>query len=181
MYGGRRMFSSRPDPNTTYQDAVQQFQQGNQSKGIELLRKAAESNHGDALAQLGTCYSMGVQVGQDYAAAFGYFQRAMEAGSDLGESFVAQCYLFGRGVEQNEQKAFELLSYSVEKQHLPSYVYLAGCYFDGKGTQRNPTKAIEIYLQGATMECENCLATLTAILQYKPLSDSEQQLIFSNA
>jgi TPR repeat protein len=84
-------------------------------KELAALRKAAAA--GDATAQnnLGSCYSNGQGVAQDYEQAVIWYAKAAEQGVACAKYNLGNCYRKGTGVPEDMAKAIELIAAAAEQ------------------------------------------------------------------
>jgi TPR repeat protein len=115
-----------------------------QKKAVEYYRQAAEKNHPDALAGLGSAYGLGQGVDQkDEQAAAGYFRRAAELGSAVGQMNLGTMLISGQSVEKNTEEGLRLATKAAEQGLLKAQVYLGELYLTGDaGVPRDYEKAL---------------------------------------
>ena len=66
---------------------------------------------------LGTCYSGGIGVRQDYTEAVKWFRLGAEQGHDESQYNLGFCYLEGYGVPQNNEEAVKWFRLAAEQGH----------------------------------------------------------------
>jgi TPR repeat protein len=88
---------------------------GDNSKAVELYRKAADMGNADAMCNLGFMYEKGHGVPQDYKKAGEFYRMAIEKGNATAMSNLGEFYRDGFGVKQDFAKAEELISQSLAK------------------------------------------------------------------
>lgn len=147
-----------------------------QSKGLELLREAANQGHASAQEVLAKCLgdSSEAQFWLEKAADQGFPSalnklgelrarnecnlelraHGYRQGSRLGYSsslyLLARCYLSGIGVEADPHQAFTLYKLASVKEEIPLALCDVGnCYQFGIGVKANPRKAFEWYKRAA--------------------------------
>jgi len=112
---------------------------------IDLLKAQAEQ--GDAIAQaaLGSRYSIGEGVRQDYSKAFYWHQKSADQGHSGGQTALGISYLEGEGVRQDYGKAFYWLRKAADQKNTIAQIYIGLLYKTGKGVRQNKTTAKEWY------------------------------------
>ena len=88
-------------------------------KAVECYEKAAEKGRASAFLRLGLCYYTGTCVdGQDYAKAFEYFEKAVNAKNTKQQEksdanfMLGLCYFLGNGTPQDLEKAKAFINFS---------------------------------------------------------------------
>lgn len=115
----------------------------------EDYRAAAEQ--GDAASQysLAKCYEEGRGVPQDFAEAFGWFEKAANQGYADAEYMLGECYAFGMHVSQDYEVAVTWHEKAARQGH-PDAQYIIGLsYHHGLAGTENHDSAAEWYRQAA--------------------------------
>ncbi|MGF6156118.1 TPR repeat protein [Ensifer sp. KUDG1] len=102
-----------------------------------------EAERGNVAAQnmVGSLYSYGRGVEQDYSKAFQWFKRAADQGDLSAQYAVSQSYETGRGVEQDIQAAVHWLRKAAEGGFSLAQLSLAHHYREGVGVPKDPEQA----------------------------------------
>ena len=120
----------------------------NPEKAIFYLESAAEQNNHEAMRMLGDIYYFGSGVSVDYAAAFNWYQNAVndpEKADDIAECMIGDCYYNGNGVEKDDNQAFLWYQKAAEKDNPDAQYKLGNCYYHGDGVEVDKEKAFHWY------------------------------------
>ena len=90
--------------------------------------------------------------GQYYSAAFGWYEKAAKAGSDIGQRRVGMMYGGGIGVKQDYEKAFKWLMKAAKQEDADAQTMIGLSYNNGYGVKRDDAKAIEWLTKAAKQE-----------------------------
>ena len=112
---------------------------------IQSLRQRAEA--GDAQAQriLGSAYSVGKEIPQNYEEAAKWFRRAAEQGDDMAQCRLAIMYSLGNGVPQNYAKAIDLSRQAAMRGNVLAQFFMGGLHALGRGVPQNYREAYVWY------------------------------------
>ncbi len=113
------------------------------------LRQAADANHGDAQAALGTCYRSGRGVAVDYRESLHWTARAAGNGSASGRYNLALCYRAGCGVGRDMTRAVDLLTLAATQGYARAQLMLGHVYANGDGVAEDRGTARFWYAAGA--------------------------------
>jgi len=80
-----------------------------ESRGIALVRAAAEMGYGDAQNGYGIALQHGLGVTQDIAQACLWWEKSALANNFLGQQYLASCYLTGEGATEDPSRGFAYL------------------------------------------------------------------------
>ena len=116
---------------------------------IRELRKQADS--GDAIAQnnLGTRYSDGNGVKQDYEKALYWYRKSAEQGNAWAQYHIGIAYNFGNGVPVDYKIAAEWKEKAANAGNADAQRAIGFCYENGKGVQKDAIKAVYWYKKAA--------------------------------
>lgn len=120
------------------------------AKAFELMKKAADVGHPDALGGMGYFYAAGVVVPKDKAAAIAWFRRGADKGSARSKLNLGLLLGRGEGVAKDEAEALRLID-SAADQGLTDALYSQGeTYFYGQfGRTRDYPKAFAAFEKAA--------------------------------
>jgi TPR repeat protein len=79
----------------------------NPERAFELFSKSAAAGNPEAVSDLGSMYSNGIFVKQDFAKALDYYEKAIEGGSSFSLNQLGVMYFAGKGVERDYHAAAE--------------------------------------------------------------------------
>ncbi len=99
--------------------------------GIALLRRAAEAGSADACLQLGTLYSHGDRVDQDYAAAARWYEKAGQSSQPDGFYHLAFLRLQGLGCPRDIGKGMQTLEQAADRGSRAAMLALHDLHTDG--------------------------------------------------
>ncbi len=116
---------------------------------IRELRRKADS--GDAIAQniLGTRYSDGNGVKQDYEKALYWYRKSAEQGNAWAQYHIGLAYDYGNGVSVDYKIAAEWKEKAANAGNADAQRAIGYCYENGKGVQKDVIKAVYWYKKGA--------------------------------
>ena len=127
-------------------------------------KKAAEAGHAEAMANLGTLYSEGVEeanVAVDDVEAFKWYRKGAEAGSAFAMLNYGTCLHDGVGCEINKEEGFRWLKKSYESDDTSyredAQYALAFCYINGEGVEQNYAEGFRL-MKGVAEKGENARA-----------------------
>ena len=111
----------------------------------------AAADDGMALAQMiiGTCYTRGAYVPQDYTKAARYLRMAAEQGDSGAQVKLAVLYLEGNGLEKNDEKAVYYLLKAAEQGDPAGQFLLGYNYRHGIGVPEDNEKAVSLLRKAA--------------------------------
>jgi hypothetical protein len=116
---------------------------------LRIWRPRAEQGDASAAFGLGLLYDLGEGVGQDGAAAYGWYRRAAEAGYVLAEFNVAVLCDSGTGTARNPSEAALWYARAAAHGYARAEYDLAQLYEAGEGVPRNPDMAASWYAAAA--------------------------------
>ena len=118
-------------------------------RGLQLLRQVAESGKPEAQLSLGNVYSQMHQLPDAAQQAAAWYARAVEGGTSLALSRLADLYLLGWGVPQDDARAFQLYQRLAEIGHALPQCDLAYMLGEGIGCGLDAAQALGWYLRAA--------------------------------
>jgi uncharacterized protein len=123
--------------------------QGDLLRAVELLRRSADAEIGDAQHALGVLYLKGRGVSRDAAEAARWFERAARNGSLAGEVEHAIMLFNGDGVPADERQAARRFRSAAAKGNAIAQNRLARLYAAGRGVPQNRVEAAAWHLMAA--------------------------------
>ena len=141
--------AGRGDPPAAYNLALILLGTGtgpDLSRAVELLRRAAEAEIGDAQHALGVLYLKGRGVTRDPSEAARLFLRATTNGNVAGEVEYAILLFNGEGVPANEPRAARYFIRAAAKGNAIAQNRLARLFAAGRGVPKNPVEAAAWHL-----------------------------------
>ena len=136
------------------------------------------ANNGDhrAMYALGSMYSAGHGVPQDFTEAFKWFQRAAKYGRPDAEYKIGLLYLNGLGTEKDARKAINWFGRSAKKGFANAQFRIGEMYASGLAVQQNYVKAyawLTIALEQGITDAKATLDMVSANLSPEQLKEAE--------
>jgi TPR repeat protein len=144
--------AAKGDPSASHNLALLLMGSGtpeNLLRAVELLRKAAESEIGDAQHALGVLYLRGRGVSRDAAEAARWFERAARNGNVAGLVEQAILLFNGEGVAPDEAQAARLFRRAALRGNPIAQNRLARLLVAGRGVPQNRVEAAAWHLLAA--------------------------------
>ncbi|MCL2076384.1 MAG: sel1 repeat family protein [Betaproteobacteria bacterium] len=113
------------------------------------LTRMAEAGDANAQFDLGSRYSLGQGVPQDYRQAFNWYRKAAEQGHDGAQNNLGSMYDRGNGVPQSLQQAIYWWRKAAAQGSPPSQYLLGTAYANGRGVPQNYRQAVSWYQKAA--------------------------------
>ncbi len=141
----------KPTIKPTIVLAQQQFEQAKGlikqkkiAEAIHLIKKAADSNHPQALFELASYYELGLGVSKDYSLAIKYYKQAIKAGASAANFNLALLLINPEITNNNLAKARTLMKVLAERGDIEAQYSLALMYKDEMGnTHSDFTQSID--------------------------------------
>lgn len=112
------------------------------------FKKAAKSLS-KAQHMVGLCYALGAGVKRNDKEAFGWFQKAADAGDDTATFKVAVCYEKGLGVDKSPSAALRWYKRLSDKGIMEAQYKVGLAHYRGMGTAIDYSAAAKLFLQAA--------------------------------
>jgi len=112
-------------------------------------RAAAEQGDAKAQAKLGSMYSQGKGVPQDYAEALRWYRKAADQGNANGQDGLAFMYSDGQGVPQDYAEALRWYRKAADQGNANGQDGLAFMYSHGQGVPQDYAEALRWYRKSA--------------------------------
>jgi TPR repeat protein len=144
--------AAKGEPKASYNVALLLLSSGAASdlpRALDLLRRAAEAELGDAQHALGVLYLKGQGIGRDPAEAARWFAGAAKNGSVAGEVEHAILLFNGEGVPANEALAARAFRRAALKGNAIAQNRLARLAAVGRGVPQNRVEAASWHLMAA--------------------------------
>ncbi len=110
---------------------------------ISAIKPIAEAGEPEAMANLGSFYSLGLGVATNEKLAFEWYLKASEKGYAFAMQNLANKYRYGNGVDRNVDEALKWYRRSAEMGNPASQYTLADILFDGYITTQNETEGLD--------------------------------------
>ena len=147
------------------------FVKQDKAKGMQLLKKAADSDCVDALNATG----LFLNEEKRYEEAFPYHKRSAELGDMYGLHNLGNAYFYARGVECDVAKAIDLWHQAAEKGNPDSHFTLGNIFFRGELTDQNIPEAIRHYTYVASRPCATQQKAMEQLVKaYSLIGDEEK-------
>lgn len=120
-----------------------------ESKGMDLIRQAADQGHTEAIYTLGYCYETGSHLDSiDHFMAVKYFKLLADNNIASGQFKMGLYYELGDGgVEADSVKAIEYYRLAANQGHGEALCYLGDFHRIGRFLPLDPKQAFAYYLQ----------------------------------
>ncbi len=153
-------------------DSHLQFQLGraydkgrNIGLAVPLYQKAADQNYAPAQSSLGSLYSNGEGIPQDYAQAVTLFRKSANQGFLGGQYNLGLAYMKGLGVERDYVKAAEWFKKAAE-QGLADAQYNLGVFYEtGVGVPQNHAQALDWYHKAGALPPKEAQVAIQKLLK----------------
>lgn len=119
------------------------------SRGLELLRRAAEAGSGAAQLSLGHVYSQLHLMPDAAAQAVTWYRRAAEQGEPQAQNRLADLSMTGQGLPQDDAEAFRLYRLTAARGYAVMQCNLAYMLMEGIGCTLDAGQALGWYLRAA--------------------------------
>lgn len=117
---------------------------------LDLLRKAADRGHAQAIEHVGICYNNASGVPKDLAEAARLYQRAAEMGEPGAAEMHAENLQKGEGLKKNLPEAIKWHRRAGEAGSWRSLMTAYEAYKNGIGVKKDPAEALRLLRVGAT-------------------------------
>ncbi|KAK1740795.1 Sel1-like repeat family protein [Skeletonema marinoi] len=150
-----------------------QYDEESQKKGMDILRRLAETGYSDAMAYYGICLNEG-RAGLDpnAEAAVSWWQLSMDRylhPQSVYELAVAK--YTGEGVSEDEVEAVRLFALAAEQDH-PAAAYMLGdCMLDGIGVEMDRGAALVWLVRASELGHRGARSRVMAVLEKKDGED----------
>ncbi|MBN1301780.1 MAG: sel1 repeat family protein [Melioribacteraceae bacterium] len=114
-------------------------------QALELLEKAAEQNHINAIIEKGLCYYNGTLVEKNRDRALEYWQKASALGSSEARIRIAFMILLDNRNEDEYKKALRTLLDATAQGSVLAQTALAYCYENGIFVKKDKATAARLY------------------------------------
>ncbi len=123
-------------------DGTKALEKGNYAQAMELLRPLAVQGNAQAQLLVGSMYSIGTGVTQDYQKALKWFLLAA-AQNDTGAQYnLGDMYEMGNGVTQDYQEALKWYRLAAEQGSAVAQYSLGSMYASGNGVAKDQVRSL---------------------------------------
>jgi len=127
--------------NENYQLGLQAYQQKDYQQALGLFQQAAIDGNTYAMISLGSLYSQGLGVSQNYLIALIWYQNAADLGDPDAMNDVGVAYENGLGVKHDYKTAFSWYQKAAVAGNPTAMNNLANLYANGLGTTQDFSQA----------------------------------------
>ena len=127
--------------NADFQAGGDAYKRGDYETAAKEFLPLAEKGDHRAMYALGSMYSVGRGVEQNFEEAFKWFQRAAKYGRPDAEYKLGIMYVHGFGVDQDYRRAINWFGKSAKKGYPLAQNKIGQMYLDGKGVPQSNVKA----------------------------------------
>lgn len=152
------------------------YKKGEYETAVKEFMPLAKNGDHRAMYALGSMYSAGHGVQQDYAEAFKWFQRAAKYGRPDAEYKIGLLYLNGLGTEKDERKAISWFGRSAKKGFANAQFRVGEMYVLGLGVPQDDIKAyawLTIALEQGVTDAKTSLDTVSTKLSPEQLKEAQ--------
>jgi len=136
----------------------------NSTKAFELCTQAVAMGNLAAMVELGKAYEEGMGVKKDEVKALSLYQQAMEKGSALAESCVANCFAEGKGgVPRDEKRAMEIWCRLSDAGLADAQFHLGVMHYMGRQVKANDFTAAQLFEKATTKGHADAMSTLAGL------------------
>src|SRR6266487_1330356 len=114
-----------------------------------ICRARAEQGDAKAEADLGSMYSQGKGVSQDYVEALRWYHKAADQGDAKAENSIALAYSQGQGVPQDYAEALRWYRKAADQGYAKAQYNLGNMYYYGRGVPQDRVEAERWYQKAA--------------------------------
>ncbi len=144
-------------------------------KGVELIRRAAETGETRAYCDFGLCHYKGIGTKQDFAQAIVWFQKALDSGDLRGAYWLGECTASGAGVDLDDARAVEFYRQAAEAGYAEAQLKMYFHYSEGLGVEQDDEEAVKWVMQAARQEHPHAEYLLAmAYAEGKGIQESEE-------
>ena len=116
---------------------------------VDAVKARAEKGEAAAQTTLGSLFSKGLGVPQDYGTAAQWYRLAADQEYAEAQLALGQLYEVGQGVPRDEAEAARWFQLAAEQGHAAAQYSLAILYVTGKGVTADLVTAVKWYRQAA--------------------------------
>ncbi len=144
-----------------------------ESQALELLKRAADRQHGAATVQLGICYATGRWVTSNQKRAGELWEQAAGQQQEEGRLRLAAATILGQGNFLDTPAAISILESGAHEGSLIAEVALATSYERGSGHRRNFGEAARRYRSCAVRGSQTGWLSLRRMYDERRPADSD--------
>lgn len=156
-------FPSELTAEELYRRGKAAYDEENDTEAFDLLQRAADLDHAEAIHLLSNCYWNGQGVPEDKDISIQLLQKAAGMGVLDAQHTLGLLLEFGAYTEKNVYDAMKWHRLAAEKGYAPSQWRLACLYHNGKAVPRDIQEAIRWYRAAAEQGNENAQYALGQI------------------
>lgn len=116
---------------------------------VNAVKARAEKGEAEAQKTLGSLYSKGLGLEQDYKQAAHWYRLAADQGHAGAQIALGELYEVGQGVPRDEAQAAQLFRRAADQGNPVAQYSLAILYVTGRGVEANVTEAVKWYRRAA--------------------------------
>jgi hypothetical protein len=124
-----------------FDDGMVAYSAGDPATAARVWMRLAEQGDAEAQLEIGSMYSLGWGVPQDFAEAAKWFRLSAEQGNAAAQGDLAYCYQKGKGVPQDYVEAAKWFRLSAEQGDTGSQHSLGSMYRNGQGVPQDNVSA----------------------------------------
>ena len=166
------------------EDADAAYIRGDYTTAAAILYLLADQGNADAQFALGTMYSNGRGVPQDYAEAVKWYRKAADQGTVGAQFNLGLMYSAGQGVPQDDAEAVKWYRKAADQGNANAQFGLGLMYGDGWGVPQDYAEAVKWYRKAADQGsgwAQNNLGTMYSAGQGVPQDYVQAHIWFNLA
>ena len=122
---------------------------------IASYKKACKKNKGEGCRNLGSEYTIGMYVVQDYSKAIKYFRKACDLNDGIGCNILGSMYFNGQGVKKDFSKAYKYQRKACDLNTGIGCTNIGFLYFRGLGVTQDYSKAMKYLRKACNLKEQN--------------------------
>jgi len=153
-------------------------------KGFKMVKRLAESGHGDAMCMYGIVLNEGKIVDSNAAQATVWWRRAVDMSRHVQSTYeLAVAFYTGEGVPESEELAVYYFEKAATLGHAGAAYMLGDCLLDGVGAPRDRAEALEWLVAAGELGHRGARSRVLAVLendtgtQYGRFTDKSRQTL----
>lgn len=133
-------------------------------EALTIWHDLAETGHGEAMNNIGTCYEQGKGVEINLDIAYYWYKKSAELGSVNAMGNYALLILSGKHIKRELGKAIRFLN-KAKAENECAMNTLGLCYLHGIGVEQSFERAKELFVTSAERGCPDAQANLEKTLR----------------
>ena len=138
-----------------------------QKKGFKMVKRLAESGHGDGMCMYGIVLNEGKLVDANVAQATVWWRRAVDMSRHVQSTYeLAVAFYTGEGVPESEELAVYYFEKAATLGHAGAAYMLGDCLLEGVGAPRDRAEALEWLVAAGELGHRGARSRVLAVLEH---------------